>query len=352
MSNWTRVEIQTAFDRFVATMGDALIGGKIAPWLSCLTEDAVYGDRGAGIGWDREVRGRDGIGRWFASSLANVPQATVRYRPVAWSIIDETKGWVVCEWRNRLADPGDGQVYEWRAYARLFYAGDSRWSLVEEIYNATAARMVGAEWMRARAAAGGQMPPIDPRWGSAMDDADTDGAPAPRIDIEAALLHFDEVCQRAFLSHDHEEWVQCFTEDVVYREMAMQMDGTWFPEMRGRDAARNWINTVFNQFPIDRMMLFPVAWSVIDEARGWVVLEWRNQMADPGTGELFEERSYTRLKYGGNGRFRFEEDIYDPSRMREMILRWMEARRRVLERPLNESLSTLASPPATQLPPA
>jgi hypothetical protein len=100
------------------------------------------------------------------------------------------------------------------------------------------------------------------------------------------------------------------------------------------------------------MMLFPISWFVIDPARGWVVLEWRNQMANPGNGELFEERSYTRLKYGGNGRFRFEEDIYDPSRMREMILRWMEARRNALGRPQNENLTTLAEPRTTGLPPA
>ena len=143
----------------------------------------------------------------------------------------------------------------------------------------------------------------------------------------------------------------CFTDDVVYREMAMSMDGTWFPEMRGKEGARHWIDAVFNRFPIDRMMLFPISWFVIDEQRGWVVLEWRNQMADPGNGELFEERSYTRLKYGGNRQFRFEEDIYDPGRMREMILRWLEARRHCLNLPQTEFIAPLGEPPATGLPP-
>jgi hypothetical protein len=350
MGDWSESEIRAAFAEFSEALSNALTGSDSTAWLAQLTDEVVFSDRAAGIGWDRSVTGRAAVGAWLNGLLAQPPQAVPRYRPVAWAIIDAEKGWVVCEWRNRLADLGNGQVFEWRSYARLFYAGQGRWSFIEEIYNATAARMMGAQWKAARAGLDGALPVFDRGWGNAVGDIDSDGLAAPRDEIAAAVDHFEEVCLRAFLISDHEEWVQCFTDDVTYREMAMQMDGTWYPQMNGRDGARHWINTVANAFPIDQMILFPISWYVIDPRRGWIVLEWRNQMADPGTGELFEERSYTRLKYGGNGRFSFEEDIYDPTRMREMLLRWMEARRRALGLPITESLSSLAPPAGVKLP--
>jgi ketosteroid isomerase-like protein len=355
MPAYSKQEITDAFDKFAHTFDAGLRSGDFTEWLKCLTEDVSYSERGAGIGWDRQVQGRAPVQTWLRDIYARAPQQHVRYRPVAWKIVDSERGWVVSEWRYRLADSGSGQVHEWRVYARLFYAGAGQWSFVEEIYNATGARAAMSQWLadrRAMDAQGIAMPAFDTAWGGAITHQEEETSERwPRADIEAAVKNFDEVCQRAFLSHDHEEWVQCFTDDVIYREMAMSMDDTFWPQMRGRDEARGWINGVFNNFPIDRMMLYPISWYVIDEERAWVVLEWRNQMADPGDGELFEERSYTRLKYGGGGQFRFEEDIYDPSRMREMIVRWMEARRKCLQRPQTEMLMSLASPQATGLPP-
>jgi len=355
MPAFSKQELTEAFEAFAHQFDSALRSGDFTAWLNCLTEDVTYSERGAGIGWDRRAQGRDAVHHWLRDIHARAPQQHVRYRPVAWTIVDVDRGWVVCEWRNRLADPGSGHVHEWRFYARLFYAGAGRWSFVEEIYNATGARAAMSQWMADRRdmeAHGKAMPAFDTAWGSRIEAQEEETSERwPHAEIEAAVKNFDEVCQRAFLSHDHEEWVQCFTDDVIYREMAMSMDDTFWPAMRGRDQTRGWINAVFNNFPIDRMMLFPVSWFVIDAERGWVVLEWRNQMADPGNGELFEERSYTRLKYGGNGQFRFEEDVYDPSRMREMIVRWMEARRRFLERPQTEMLMSLATPQASGLPP-
>lgn len=355
MPEWSKQELTEAFGQFTRRYDAALQSGDFASWLECLTEEVIYSERGAGIGWDRQVQGRALVHRWLLDSYALPPQQHVRYRPVAWSMVDVARGWVVCEWRYRLADPGSGEVHEWRVYARLFYAGEGRWSFVEEIYNATGARSVMSQWLadrRRMELQGRAMPAFDGDWGSRIAAQEEEVAERWSHDeILAALQHFDAVCQRAFLSHDHEEWVQCFSDDVIYREMAMSMDGTYWPEMRGQANARRWINAVFNRFPIDRMMLFPISWYVIDAERGWVVLEWRNQMADPGTGELFEERSYTRLKYGGRRQWRFEEDIYDPSRMREMILRWMEARRRALQRSQTEILTSLGQPPALDLPP-
>ena len=88
-------------------------------------------------------------------------------------------------------------------------------------------------------------------------------------------------------------------------------------------AVEQWIDPHCDAWPINRMSDFPIDWYVIDEARGWVLLEYRNIRADPGDGPRLETRSYTRLKYGGNGQWRFEEDIYSPLRMRAMLDAWV-----------------------------
>ena len=42
----------------------------------------------------------------------------------------------------------------------------------------------------------------------------------------------------------------------------------------------------------------------------------------------YREKSYTRLKYAGEGRWRCEEDLYSPLRMRAMLDRWLDAHER------------------------
>ncbi|WP_380872095.1 hypothetical protein ACFB49_30420 [Sphingomonas sp. DBB INV C78] len=343
---WSQDELEVAFAALVAAADRAFLSGDFTDWLACFTPDIIYSERGNGIsGWNRQAHGLAEVRTWIEALRTQPYQEHQLYRPVPWHIVDGPKAWVVCEWRNRLRDPGDGSVHEWRCYARLIYGGNGKWRFVEEIYNSTAQRMVMAAWRDARRAAeqaGLGIPEPDLHWGQGLSPADEPPDRSwPRAEMIAAVEHFDAVCARAFLGHDHEEWVDCFTDDVVYKELAMQMDGSFLPVMRGKEAARHWINTVFNRFPIDSQTQFPIGWYVIDEARGWIVLEWRNQMEDPGNGEHFEERSYTRLKYGGNGQFSMEEDIYDPNRMREMIVRWLEARRRALGRDQTEQLLTL-----------
>ena len=55
--------------------------------------------------------------------------------PVTWYVIDEERGWVVCEVQNRMADPGDGSIHEAANLTVLHYAGDGRWSYEEDAYN-------------------------------------------------------------------------------------------------------------------------------------------------------------------------------------------------------------------------
>ena len=62
---------------------------------------------------------------------------------------------------------------------------------------------------------------------------------------------------------------------------------------------------------------------MIDEARGWVLCAIWNQMADPGDGSVHREINWTKLHYAGDGKFSYEEDIYNPSEFAAMIKGWL-----------------------------
>jgi hypothetical protein len=78
-------------------------------------------------------------------------------------------------------------------------------------------------------------------------------------------------------------------------------------------------------FPVDHMRSFPWNWYVIDAEQGWVVGEVANVMDDPGDGGDHQAANWTRLVYGGDGLFREEEDVYNPTEFAEMIGAWLKA---------------------------
>ena len=98
--------------------------------------------------------------------------------------------------------------------------------------------------------------------------------------------------------------------------------------VRGPPAILEWITTTMAE-PINRDMIeFPIDWYVIDEARGWVLCAVWNQMADPGDGSVHREINWTKLHYAGDGKFYYEEDIYNPSEFAAMIKGWLAAKKR------------------------
>ena len=48
---------------------------------------------------------------------------------------------------------------------------------------------------------------------------------------------------------------------------------------------------------------------------------------DPGDGSLHREYNWTLLKYGGNGQFSYEEDMYNPNEFGDMIQRYLAAKK-------------------------
>ena len=139
--------------------------------------------------------------------------------------------------------------------------------------------------------------------------------PYPRAEIEAAFQTYldtvDDICKTG----DWSRFADRFAEDATYIEHSY---GTF----AGRDEIRAWIVDTMTAFPGSAMVGFPPSWSVIDEERGWVLCEIRNIMADPGDGSVHEAPNITILRYGGNGLFANEEDVYNPLHFLTMVRDW------------------------------
>jgi hypothetical protein len=141
-----------------------------------------------------------------------------------------------------------------------------------------------------------------------------------RAEIEDAFRRFQETAARCARSGDWAEWADCFTEDAEYYEHH-------YGRMHGRAAILEWINETMAQPVNNEMRAFPIEWYVIDEDRGWVICSVRNVMDDPGDGSVHEESNWTKLHYAGDGRFSYEEDVYNPNEFGEMIKRWLGAKK-------------------------
>ncbi len=332
MTGFAREELESAFARLTEATDRGFLTGDLDAWLDCFAEDVSYRDLGYGFenGWKVELRGREAVRDWSRSAFSAYPFDAMLHWPVPWHIVDPDRGWVVCERRARMRDPGNGEVFEEKRYTRLAYAGDGRWSFVEDIYNPVRTNTMLSLWIHTRRrceAEGVALPDV-----SATDPAvlhaevrETDGSDEwSRAEIEAAVKRFEDVGNRAFTGDDHDAWLQSYTDDVYHHEIGFGY-GWECEELHGRDSVRRWIDAHCGVHPVNQMVHFPMPWVVIDERRGWVVLEYQNCMTDPGDGRDYRESSYARLKYAGSDQWRFEEDVYSPLRMRAMLDRWLDA---------------------------
>ncbi|MBV9040001.1 MAG: nuclear transport factor 2 family protein [Acidimicrobiia bacterium] len=146
-----------------------------------------------------------------------------------------------------------------------------------------------------------------------------------REELEQAFETYQRVAADAGRTGDWASWADLFTEDAEYVE---HLYGT----MRGREAIRAWISETMSTYPGNAMPAFPIGWSVIDEDKGWVICQVWNRMEDPGDGSIHQAYNVTILKYAGDGRWSYEEDIYNPAHFASMIKAW-EQRKTELARP-------------------
>ena len=136
-----------------------------------------------------------------------------------------------------------------------------------------------------------------------------------RDEIERAFQHYQSEVVKAATLPDWTLFANLFTDDAAYYEHA-------YGRFEGREAITAWAKRTMSTFPGNAMPGFPVAWSVIDEERGWVVCEIRNLMIDPGDGSVHEASNITILHYAGDNQWSYEEDVYNPGTFLEMVREW------------------------------
>ena len=142
MGRWAREEIETAFDHFQQA---ALLGGTTGDWrewANCFTEDVTYVERHYGV-----FGGREAVFNWISTIMKEKPNDEMDYFPINWYVIDEERGWVICEVMNRMKDPGDGSLHEAPNITILHYAGNNKWSYEEDVYNPRDMGVMIKKWM-------------------------------------------------------------------------------------------------------------------------------------------------------------------------------------------------------------
>lgn len=149
MGRFTREEVESAFHRYQDAAAAAAVTGDWRPWAACFTEDATYHEHHFG-----RMSGRDQILSWITETMRAFPNNQMVAFPVDWYVIDEDRGWVICQVQNRMADPGDGTVHQAYNWTRLEYAGGGLFSHEEDMYNpAEFVEMING-WLAARERSG------------------------------------------------------------------------------------------------------------------------------------------------------------------------------------------------------
>lgn len=146
MGRWTGRELEDAFAEYVRVGAEAGRTKDWNPWADLFTEDATYVEHLFG-----DMHGREAIRAWITRVMGQFPGNAMPEFPIGWHVVDEDRGWIVCEIWNRMEDPGDGSVHQAANFTLLKYAGDGLWSYEEDVYNPDRFRAMIAEWSRRKA---------------------------------------------------------------------------------------------------------------------------------------------------------------------------------------------------------
>ena len=125
---------------------------------------------------------------------------------------------------------------------------------------------------------------------------------------------FHEFLRRGAYGHDWVGWSNVFTDDALYTEHCLG-------QFVGSNGIREWIVAQMAMVPA---MSVSIEWYDIvdDKVSLWI---W-NHLPDPSGGtEQFEFPNYTLLTYAGGGKWRKEEDVYDPTSSESTVVSWFKA---------------------------
>jgi hypothetical protein len=139
----SRAELETAFEHYQATVRRASDTGDWTLFASLFVEDADYNEHAYG-----RFHGRERIARWAVGTMTSFPGNCMIAFPVGWAVYDTDRGWIICEIRNVMRDPGDGSGHETPNTTILHYAGPTGFSYEEDVYNPMNFAAMVAGWAR------------------------------------------------------------------------------------------------------------------------------------------------------------------------------------------------------------
>jgi ketosteroid isomerase-like protein len=121
-----------------------------------------------------------------------------------------------------------------------------------------------------------------------------------RAEVEAALRDYEARGQAAVASGDWKTWAEQFSDDAIYVEHQ-------YGVMRGQPAISAWITSTMQGHALE--LDFPIQWSVIDN--DLVVAYIPNRYRSRDGGPDFQFSCVTILCYAGDGKWCYEEDVYN-----------------------------------------
>ncbi|BBZ65307.1 polyketide cyclase [Mycolicibacterium insubricum] len=146
---FSRAELQDAFARFEKTVDEAAKAHDWDLWVAHYTADVDYIEHAAGT-----MKGRDEVRTWIRRTMGTFPGSYMTAFPSLWSVIDETRGRIICELDNPMRDPGDGTIISATNISIIDYAGDGLWRRQEDVYNPLEFLAAAKNWCRKAARLG------------------------------------------------------------------------------------------------------------------------------------------------------------------------------------------------------
>jgi len=149
---FSRAELEDAFAHYQAQVQVAADTGDWGHFSALFAEDATYVEHAFG-----SFTGRTEIDAWVRRTMGAFPGNLMTSFPIAWSVVDEPTGRIICEVRNLMPDPGDGSAHEASNLTILTYGGDGLWACEEDVYNPMRFAEMATAWA-AIAARHGRLP--------------------------------------------------------------------------------------------------------------------------------------------------------------------------------------------------
>ncbi len=272
-------------------------------WADMFTDDARYEEHFLGV-----FEGKAAISKFIVDVMKEYAAMTLW---IEWSIIDGDRiGFYI--WNN-LPDPaGTGKRYAFPNTTFLQYGGNGKFSFEGDYYNPADAERVFTEWLTD----GGKRDTPQDRSLRGIEGWNPEPpTPAfPRAEVEAEFEKYRQRAALAVETGDWDQWAAQFTDDAHYREHH-------YGYYTSGQQIREWINSVMQPFPT---MEFPPSFALIDGNRVSTLIP--NILPAPeGDDGYYGFDVNTILHYAGNGKWSFEEDVYNPREAEDVVARWIAA---------------------------